>query len=364
MEQLVSKRDYPGGPVPASTRLEQSARASQAKPTSDSPPSTLSYKYSPLPNGAIRLLRLIPYQDKNDPIQCRIFEYPLHEPSQGTHLYEALSYVWGSAENLQPIYIQPDGDSLPTGNNHQLHITTNLRIALSYLRDPLLERIIWIDAICIDQHNNKEKEQQVQFMANIYANANRVIVWLGETAGDSDQALGALRMAAEERRTHSAIDKPNQHQQAILALLKRPWFRRIWVLQEVAAARHILIKCGFSEIDGYAFHLGLTALRPSYDAFPDLQGLIPPITYLIQGAIFRRGISQPGRTSLCVRPLSELVDMYHTREASVRLDKIYALLGMSSNDSTELSANYEASWRKVFRKFVQSSFSDRMSVDT
>ncbi|KAK0709563.1 heterokaryon incompatibility [Lasiosphaeria miniovina] len=76
----------------------------------------------------------------------------------------------------------------------------NLHAALSQLRDRLLERIIWIDAICINQHDNNEKGQQVQSTTKIYANANRVIVWLGEAAEDSDQALGALRTAAEEQQ--------------------------------------------------------------------------------------------------------------------------------------------------------------------
>jgi hypothetical protein len=90
-----------------------------------------------------------------------------------------------------------------------------------------MERIIWIDAICINQEDNDEKGQQVQSMAKIYAKASRVIVWLGEAAGDSDHALEVIRKAAEEQYTNSAIDKPNQ--QSIFTLLERPWFQRIWV---------------------------------------------------------------------------------------------------------------------------------------
>ncbi|KAH7309925.1 hypothetical protein B0I35DRAFT_453508 [Stachybotrys elegans] len=169
-------------------------------------------------------------------------------------------------------------------------------------------------------------------MAKIYAKASRVIVWLGEAAGDSAQALEVIRKAAEEQYTNSAIYKPNQ--QSILTLLKRPWFQRIW---EVAAARHILIKCGPTEIDGYAFCSGLSALKLSYETYPDLQSLIRPVVYLIRGAVFRPrheryGTSRSGRFSLGIRPLGELMDMYHTREAADRRDKVYALLGMSLDD--------------------------------
>lgn len=132
-----------------------------------------------------------------------------------------------------------------------------------------------------------------------------------------------------------------------------------------------MVKCGHLEIDGYAFHLGIAALKLFYHADPYLQTLIPPITYLIQGATFRRGRpdcsqqtpSQPGAFfTLSLRPLTELVDMYHTHQVSLRLDKIYALLGMSSD--MPISVDYGASWRDVFQKFVQSSFSDEVSVDT
>ena len=62
------------------------------------------YRYSPLSKrGNIRLLRLMPHKDKGAPIQCRLLEYPLQEPGQGTHFYEALSYAWGSKEDQRPI---------------------------------------------------------------------------------------------------------------------------------------------------------------------------------------------------------------------------------------------------------------------
>ena len=63
-------------------------------------------------------------------------------------------------------------------------------------------------------------------MAKIYDQASRVIVWLGEGTDDSDQAFKYIRDAAEDEVT-DLLDKANQ--EAILKLLERPWFRRIWV---------------------------------------------------------------------------------------------------------------------------------------
>lgn len=142
----------------------------------------------------------------------------------------------------------------------------------------------------------------------------------------------------------------------------------VQVLQEVAAARHVLIKCGSAEIDGYAFCLGLHALNLPLEAYPDLQSLIPTATYLIKGAPFRpRGtISRSGRFSLQIRPLRGLVDMYHTRKATDSRDKVYALLGMSSDDGGggTFSADYTASWGRIFRQSVHCFLSERVSVDT
>lgn len=191
------------------------------------------HDYSPLSgHGNIRLVRLLPHKDERAPIQCQLFEYPLQELSQqATHLYEALSYVWGAEEehNLrQPIYIHSpyaDGknSNSSAGNFRCLLVTPNLHAALSHIRDRVMDRVLWIDAICINQEDNEEKGRQVQSMAKIYASANRVIVWLGEAAADTDGAFEALcRAAATGRIDPSAC-------QTIPALLQRPWFQRIWV---------------------------------------------------------------------------------------------------------------------------------------
>ncbi|KAK3351880.1 LOW QUALITY PROTEIN: heterokaryon incompatibility protein-domain-containing protein [Neurospora tetraspora] len=238
--------------------------------------------------------------------------------SKGTRPYEALSYVWGSEDKPCSIFI----------NGYNLAVGKNLYAALLHLRDHSIKRTIWIDAICINQGDKEEKGHQVQSMAKIYAKASRVIVWLGEEEPGSDQALEEIRIAAELSRRR--LDNKAE----ILTLLQGPWFRRIWVLQEVAAARHILIKCGSAEVDGSAFCLGLDALNVSNELPADLWARILSVTYLIRGAIFRRKYvtSQSDNFSLNIRPLGELIEMYHTREAKYRRDKVYALLVGLSDD--------------------------------
>lgn len=200
------------------------------KASSGNSPDTVSYRYSSLPEGCIRLLRLMPHRNDRSRIQCQLFEYPLLDSGKGTHLYEALSYVWGSNEKSQ--FVFTDKGYIP--------VTTNLHMALTRLRDCSLGRVIWADAICINQDDTEERNSQVQSMAKIYAGASRVIVWLeeattggarvhGEAITDSDRALEGLRMAAGGQPTEALASETDQ--QAILTLLQRSWFQRIWVRQ-------------------------------------------------------------------------------------------------------------------------------------
>ncbi|KAH7187768.1 heterokaryon incompatibility protein-domain-containing protein [Fusarium oxysporum] len=131
------------------------------------PNSVSVYQYSPLPEGYIRLLRLMPHRDEDAPIQGKFFDYPLLDSRKAIHRYEALSSVWVSSEKSQSLGI----------DNGYLRITTDLHMALKRLRDYSLDRIIWVDAICINQDDTEERNQQIQYMYKIYAKASRVVVW-------------------------------------------------------------------------------------------------------------------------------------------------------------------------------------------
>ncbi|KAF4624273.1 hypothetical protein G7Y89_g13898 [Cudoniella acicularis] len=207
--------------------------------------------------------------------------------------------------------------------------------------------------------NSEERKQQVQLMAKIYSKAHRVIVWLGKETVDTKGALKDICLAANR--------KPTEHsKKTILNLLQRPWFQRIWVLQEVAAARHVVMMCGPIEIDGYAFCLGLKSLELPYTASPKLQSL-PSLTHLIERAGLRSKYitNSPERFSLEIGCLVELVDMFHTREASDVRDKVYALLGMSSDDLNKagLQPDYDVPWNKLFQKLVKFVLGKDVSVE-
>ena len=139
------------------------------------------------------------------------------------------------------------------------------------------------------------------------------------------------------------------------------------MLQEVAAARHIVIMCGSATIDGYAFCLGVKSLKLSYTASPELQTL-PSVIYLIERAGLRSKYTAnlPERFSLEIRSLAELIDMFHTRQATDTRDKVYALLGMSSDDPEKagLQPDYQISWEELFQQVVKFVLGKDISVNT
>jgi tetratricopeptide (TPR) repeat protein len=130
----------------------------------------------------------------------------------------------------------------------------------------------------------------------------------------------------------------------------------------------VLVICGPTMIDGYAFCLGVDSLRGFYEARIDLQSMIRSVTYLIRGAIFRPNyrVSGSGRVSQDICSLGELIDMYHTHEATQRHDKVYALLGMSSDDASKanLLPDYSVPWEEIFQRLIKFLVCEKISVET
>ncbi|KAE8382672.1 heterokaryon incompatibility protein-domain-containing protein [Aspergillus bertholletiae] len=299
-----------------------------------------------------RLVRLLPPEKDGSRIECELFNYILPERSVRKHLYEALSYVWGSESKPCTIFL--NGIAFP--------VTKNLYTALLHLRDPQLARTIWVDAICIDQDNDDEKSIQIPLMRAIYAQADRVIVWLGEAIEDGDNALKRIHRLAEDQSLQDKSLLAQSHKtsdDACLKLLQREWFQRIWVLQEVGVARYISIICGSVQINGHVFCEGLSILGYSLD----LPRTIRPVVHLIKGALFRPSYEIDSCGTLAI---GELLDMYRNHHATILHDKVYALLGLSAEDAdkTDLKPNYRLQWNDVFKKVAMHVFPGAYSVET
>ncbi|KAK3933541.1 heterokaryon incompatibility protein-domain-containing protein [Diplogelasinospora grovesii] len=331
-----------------------------------SQPAKQPYRYTPLPDGSIRLLVLLPGRDADDPVRCQLVDYTLRGSGDVPDLYEALSYVWGGPEKPGSIFIGP-------GFSHRLATTASLHAALLRLRGRTVKRVLWIDAVCINQDDRAEKANQIRLMAEIYCRASRVIIWLGEPDGDEIEALQVIRAAAVAAAGEDdapEVSNGDTGRQGVISLIRRPWFQRIWVLQEAAAARNILVKHGTAELDGYAFYLGLRWLQRSPgEVLSRRLETVYPAVYLMSGAIFRSksyATRPSGEASLEIRPLGELVDMYHAHQATNRRDKVFALLGMSSDgdlDAAGLSPDYDIPWGELLRRLIRFALGDHVSIE-
>ena len=162
--------------------------------------------------------------------------------------YTALSYVWGVAASVMPMLC----------NGRPFHTTRNLDIALRRLRQTDAAIMLWIDQICINQDDLNEKSQQVILMSKIYQRAWSTIVWLGEEADNSGNAMDTLKLIHEALQYHTDERAPNFEDFERLSLpapgsedwsnlskfLSRPWFQRIWVVQEVVFSYRIQLLYG------------------------------------------------------------------------------------------------------------------------
>jgi heterokaryon incompatibility protein (HET) len=155
-------------------------------------PSSLSFTYLPFQNDEeIRLLELLPADDFLAPIECEISNVKLAHDTMFSKEkqpeYEALSYVWGDPHDTVQIFLG-DGSS----KTQPFFVTRNLASALQHLRNNTESRTLWVDAICIDQSNLRERERQVSIMCRIYRRAKKDLLWLGESNEASVDAFDLL----------------------------------------------------------------------------------------------------------------------------------------------------------------------------
>jgi hypothetical protein len=265
------------------------------------------FKYKPLcqSKSDIRLLKLLPNNGKfkNTPA-CQIFHTSLNSKSE----YVALSYVWGDSKNSRIILVE----------KYPMRVTTSLYDALMAIRPSKEPLVIWIDFLCINQSDIEEKSWQVALMGNIYRRAQKVIAWLGSADDSSDAVMDYLNELGEradacdlgmgpeiclrlwlalasnppavqkipgirasafalsgrdkfsitkmQNLLHSIDGLHSRDKLLPMAglkrLLHRPWWGRVWVLQEIALPQHAEFVCGTRIISRRWF----SAAYNAYDA--------------------------------------------------------------------------------------------------
>ncbi|KAK4901388.1 hypothetical protein LTR27_001946 [Elasticomyces elasticus] len=137
--------------------------------------------------------------------------------------YEALSYVWGETTGSRAILL--------AGEEHK--VTANLHGALGALRYTDRPRLLWVDAVCINQADILERNTQVAIMGSIYRKALRTVVWLDGIKGD---VVEHIRIVSQNPSTH--FQKLPIH--AVLQIIKGAWWNRVWTLQEAVLGKELI----------------------------------------------------------------------------------------------------------------------------
>jgi hypothetical protein len=293
--------------------------------------------YQPLPAGQIRLLTILKIEPD---IECRLDVHTISELSTLSMKYNALSYVWGSQPASKAIHC----------NGKPLDITPSLSSTLieifAYDTTNQSRRPIWIDAICLNQKDPEELKIHVPLMSDVYSKASLVLVYLGSAGDDSDLAMTSaaglvhiLQVMGEgpqnEILSALGIDEPDHPiWRAVANLIARPWFYRVWTVQEAILAKGIVFGCGSEWIPWEVlFGLATNIIRKSlaFFAVGDTEREIYDIDMGKQTGVHRlRNIGNMRRVYKPTTGLHifELLAMSRSRHCKEPVDHIWGCLAL------------------------------------
>ena len=169
----------------------------------------------------IRMLTLEPATDWEHKIECKLGNYPLSPDV--SRIWESVSYTWGVRVGSKDFWV----------NGLRLLVGPNLEAFLRRRRESKTSVMLWVDAICINQADPKEKERQIPMMGLIYAASTLLNIWLGPEQDDSDIAMNELWHLGSDSPYRKMPILSGRTLKALEHLLSRPWWSRVWILQEV-----------------------------------------------------------------------------------------------------------------------------------
>jgi hypothetical protein len=333
-----------------------------------------SYIYEKLPEETIRVFVLAPGTHEGELRGHFSLQHVSQNVLSDRLPYEALSYTWGAPEFPQSISL----------NHAKIPITQNLFDALVRFRDAARPRAIWVDALCINQQDLNEKAKQINLMIYVYINASSVLVWLGIEDDSTRSAISLLRHAVQyfidetkalggrpskmfERDYDDAanIERgfPSREQDGVdgfaplISLLCRPWFTRVWIIQEVALAPEATLFIGNHEMPWTVFCGALDFLNRKKYAFMIDGRDIKKHLHLTTGPFSRRRLQWKGASFLSPRMHDLGGLLFATREfkATNSHDKVFALLNMAYSVD-ELLVDYGVSLKDLLTNVARHLF--------
>ncbi|KAF4888094.1 Heterokaryon incompatibility protein 6, OR allele [Colletotrichum fructicola] len=324
----------------------------------------------------IRVLAISP-ASFNEPIHCSLKIVSLDDDK--IQSYDALSYCWGNLPADKFIELDVESLSGEGGEAHQLALSTTLFEALRHLRPQTgYPKLLWVDFICINQSDLVERAAQVGIMPKIYSRAEKVHVWLGSSDVVTQRVMRDVMdvasryddgsIEADEGQTEKIKQRhgpvfPGHLEDRMLTFVSDwrscdfAWFRRTWVLQEVANSKSAVVHCG-RDVVPWSVILRLA------DCFIKAKRITSLFRYSIMPPIFTSlfrlennvVVDAPRRSG---RGILEILVAGHDLEASDPKDKIFALLqfGRETSELERLPSlirpDYAKSVARVFADFTR-----------
>lgn len=264
----------------------------------------------------IRLLS-IDLDEQSHELSCSLEAIPLAD----AHPFYALSYVWGDPKDTACITL--DGERISVRNS----LYTFLHGLYRSMFKPMK---VWVDFLCINQDDINERNAQVAMMGQIYRSADSVYAWLGPPTTDSDLVFDFI---AETKALRSAgtsygriYDAGFAAIEALLDILKRPYWSRLWIIQEIVLAKRLWLFYGSRFISWDDLEFALAGYKPKSRGLnrrSSISQYTQLMRYLKESREMRTAVS-----------LSELVHKFRSAGCQDPRDKIYGLLSLANEQST------------------------------
>ncbi|KAH7341182.1 heterokaryon incompatibility protein-domain-containing protein [Pyrenochaeta sp. MPI-SDFR-AT-0127] len=302
----------------------------------------------------------------DDAIRCTSSVASLDNPPP----FEALSYVWGDPKGVIPI----DFDG------HDFLVTANLHCALRHLQLEDEERILWIDALCINQADVDERTSQVTQMQYVFGLASTVVVFLGESWEGCEVALDFVKQLGTDPnfhmdpglsphiRSHGEDIRSEHLRRSLITLFSLPWFSRTWIVQEYALAQRVTFQCGRylsndSILDAcvlnFTKHMGKCCQSAS-----KLVGTWPSLDTNVWCSLENFSNLRHLRKNRHAFDLLHVATMFRDHESYDPRDKIFGVLGLATDVSkANINPDYRSTLEEVYLRVATASIQNSRSLD-
>lgn len=290
-----------------------------------------------------RLIELHAHPDSEAPLRAQFIQINAEESFTQ---YDAISYTWGGQPSDQILEVSPSGSITKCS---QVLITKNLANALTTVRYPNKSRLLWADALCINQSDDLEKAQQIPIMARIFRGATRVLAWLD---GDADEERGMQQLGKISRYWRFDVkqkmkglpgpDLPIWERRYVRDFLHLSWFTRLWIVQEVVFSADVTLFCGSSELSWLRLIIALDTISKISAEGTEFIGYGVVSAVRSIGALWRHHCTiddshSEGLENESASDMLLLMHRFHNYGCTDARDRIFALYNVSESMQPTLS---------------------------